>query len=282
MDKKDAEEAAKEEFKRKLNPVDGLLHNDDGTLTDPATGQIVESAGFNKKQKHHKDLKAPVLAVSNSTKSANSTLAQKSKSHKHKKAHAHHKKNKKKGENDDDTAETDKKAKDVAAVKAEAENNEKTRVATEAAAAKKAKDEADYKEKFSATDGLLHNKDGTKEDPTEQGKIISGVNQLAQDKAASGHHSKHHLHAKHHHKSKKAKAEKEELTQDFEKKEHDVKKFAQWLEKDEPESENAAVQHHKHKGHHQKAGEHHKKIHHQHEKKHAAVAHSSLHQVDKE
>lgn len=277
MDRKDQEDEAKAEFKRKLNPNDGLLHNDDGTLTDPATGQIVESAGFSKKH-HNKDVKAPVLAASNSTKSAkHSSLVQKSKSHK--KAHTHHKKNKKRDDKEDSTAEADQKAKDVAAVKAQAESNEKTRVETEAAAAKKAKEEADFKEKFSATDGLLHNKDGTKEDPTEQGKIISGANQLAQDKATSGHHNKHHLHAKHHHKSKKAKAEKEELAQEFEKKEHDAQKFAQWLEKDEPEQENA-VQHHKHKGHHQKSAEHHKKkIHHQHEKHGAA---HSLHQVDKE
>ena len=38
MNNKDAEDAAKDEFKRKLNPIDGLLHNDDGTVTDPATG----------------------------------------------------------------------------------------------------------------------------------------------------------------------------------------------------------------------------------------------------
>jgi len=70
MDRKEAEDNAKAEFKRKLNPNDGLLHNDDGTLTDPATGETVEPAGFHKNQKHNKDVKgAPVLAHSNSTKS---------------------------------------------------------------------------------------------------------------------------------------------------------------------------------------------------------------------
>lgn len=256
MNNKDAEDAAKDEFKRKLNPIDGLLHNDDGTVTDPQTGTTVEPAGFNKKH-HKKDLKtAPVLAHNNSTKS---TLAQKSKSHKKsaKSAHKHHKKNKKDKagvKEEDSQAEVDQKAKDTAAIKAEAESNEKAIAAKEAADAKKAKEEADFKEKYSAIDGLLHNKDGSKVDPTD-GRVIGGANVIAQVGATHGHHNKHHaVHAKkHHHKSaKKAHAEKEELAQEFEKKEHDAKGFATWLEKDEPESEEA-VQHHKHKAHHQKA-----------------------------
>lgn len=103
------------------------------------------------------------------------------------------------------------------------------RNAEEAAAAKKAKDEAEFKEKFSTIDGLLHNKDGSKQDL--DGKIINGVNKLAQHKRVHSHHNKnkHHVHAhakQHHNSTKKAGAEKEELTQEFEKKDHNAKGLA--------------------------------------------------------
>ena len=67
MNNKDAEEEAKAEFKRKLNPLDGLLHNDDGTVSDPVTGAAVE-AGFGKKH-HKKESKAAPVLNKNSTKS---------------------------------------------------------------------------------------------------------------------------------------------------------------------------------------------------------------------
>jgi len=39
--------AAAADYKRRLNPFDGLVHNDDGTIVDPTTGQQVqEQSGF--------------------------------------------------------------------------------------------------------------------------------------------------------------------------------------------------------------------------------------------
>ena len=46
---KNAKANAEATFKRKFNPFDGLLHNDDGTVADPATGLPVDSQGFVKK-----------------------------------------------------------------------------------------------------------------------------------------------------------------------------------------------------------------------------------------
>ena len=42
-----ANQNAANDVARRLNPFDGLLHNDDGTVVDPATGQQVqEQSGF--------------------------------------------------------------------------------------------------------------------------------------------------------------------------------------------------------------------------------------------
>jgi len=42
-----AKAGAEADFKRRLNPFDGLVHNDDGTVVDPTTGQQVqEQSGF--------------------------------------------------------------------------------------------------------------------------------------------------------------------------------------------------------------------------------------------
>ena len=47
---KAAKAGAEADYKRRLNPFDGLIHNDDGTVVDPATGQQVqEQAGFVRK-----------------------------------------------------------------------------------------------------------------------------------------------------------------------------------------------------------------------------------------
>jgi hypothetical protein len=40
-----AKAGAEADYKRRLNPFDGLVHNDDGTVVDPATGQQVQEQG---------------------------------------------------------------------------------------------------------------------------------------------------------------------------------------------------------------------------------------------
>ena len=42
-----AKAGAEQDYARRVNPFDGLLHNDDGTVVEPATGQQVqEQSGF--------------------------------------------------------------------------------------------------------------------------------------------------------------------------------------------------------------------------------------------
>ena len=42
---KAAKAGAENDYKRKLNPFDGLVHNDDGTIVDPTSGQVVQEQG---------------------------------------------------------------------------------------------------------------------------------------------------------------------------------------------------------------------------------------------
>jgi len=80
---------------------------------------------------------------------------------------AEHKHKQKKDEDEDNLEEGDARAAEVGkahADHAEFEKKEKAKEAKEAA-------EADFKARFNTNDGLLHNKDGTLQDPTD-GTII--------------------------------------------------------------------------------------------------------------
>ena len=46
FEEEEAKAAAEASFKARFNPLDGNLHNADGTVTDPQTGKVVENESF--------------------------------------------------------------------------------------------------------------------------------------------------------------------------------------------------------------------------------------------
>lgn len=170
-DRNISESEAKQDKVQRIG-VDGLIHNDDGTLTDPNDGGPIDAEQVHKhhQKKHlkkHAHKKRVKDIYDREIDQQKPSFGDNYLPHHQAQVHSkHHKKqkNKSRKEDEDTINEAADKQKEVGAAAGEAIKNEGARnaeAAKEAAEAKVAAHAADVKRRFNVYDGNLHNANGS-------------------------------------------------------------------------------------------------------------------------